>query len=269
MNRTFRFSLVVVGVLALALTAAFFFQLPLALRLWPLPASRLSNIFIASILAAAACPVIWIGLSGEGRAMAGGGINFGVTYLGIGIFALQLYGRDRQAGMLVFGLLALGLALVCFLILAYSWRIPFQDKRPTPLPVRISFGIFAVVLLVVGGSLALQRPNIFPWPLSPETSTIYGWIFLGAMCYFIYALIFPLWGNACGQLLGFLAYDLVLIQPFLAHFQTVKPELRDNLIVYTGVLIYSGLLAVYYLFVNPSTRFRLSRGSEAAQPARV
>lgn len=259
MNRIFRYALVLVGVLALGMTVGFFLQSPYALQVWPLPAGRLSNIFVASILAAAAWPVIWIGLSGEMRALAGGGIDFGVTYLGIGVFALQTYTREQQAGMLVFGLVALALAVVCFGILAASWRIDFQDKRPIPLPVRISFGVFAVVLLFVGGSLALQRPNIFPWTLSPENSTIYGWIFLGAMCYFIYALIYPVWGNARGQLLGFLAYDLVLIVPFLQHFQTVQPELRLNLIVYTAVLLYSGLLAIYYLFIHQDTRFKKLR----------
>ena len=124
MNRIARISLIVVGALALILALAFFFQIPFVLQLWPLPAGRLSNIFVASILAASACPVIWIGLSGEARALAGGGIDFGVIYLGIGFLALQTYIRNHQVEMLVFALAALFLPLVSFLILRFSWRIP-------------------------------------------------------------------------------------------------------------------------------------------------
>jgi hypothetical protein len=59
-------------------------------------------------------------------------------------------------------------------------------------------------------------------------------------------LLRPDWGNAQGQLPGFLAYDLVLIVPFLNHFATVKSDLRIKLVLYTGVLIYSGALPAYY-----------------------
>ena len=47
----------------------------------------------------------------------------------------------------------------------------------------------------------------------------------------------------------------VLIIPFIALFDTVQPERVINLIAYTAVLVYSGGLAVYYLFINPQTRF--------------
>jgi hypothetical protein len=72
---------------------------------------------------------------------------------------------------------------------------------------------------------------------------------------FLYSLLYPRWHNALGQLLSFLAYDLVLIIPFLLLFKTVKPEYMLNLVVYVAVLIYSGAIAVYFLFVNSQTRF--------------
>ena len=131
-----------------------------------------------------------------------------------------------------------------------------MDDSPMPAPVRYSFALFAVVLFLVGTALVLKRPNIFPWVLSTELSVLYGWIFLGAMCYFIYGFFVPKWANAKGQLLGFLAYDLVLIVPYLSHFSKVSDELRLSLIIYVAVIIYSGLLAIYYLFINPSTRLQ-------------
>jgi hypothetical protein len=255
-----RVALVCSGIGALLLAAGFFLQSTWATNLWPLPASRLSNIFVSSILAAEAAPVIWIGLTGELGAIPGGAINLAVTYSAIAVFALRVSTRGSADGTMVrFGIASAVLASVSLIILACTRNFPLHDTRATPLPVRISFALFALVLLLVGAALALERPNIFPWQLSAETSVIYGWIFLGAMCYFAYALARPYWGNACGQLLGFLFYDLVLIEPYLKHFQSVKPQLRLNLIIYTTVIIYSGLLAIYYVFVHRETRTKLSR----------
>jgi hypothetical protein len=90
--------------------------------------------------------------------------------------------------------------------------------------------------------------------LNPNSSTIFGCIFIGDAFYFLYGLFRPRWQNARGQLLSFLAYDLVLILPFLALFNAVKPEHLVSLIVYVSILIYSGALAVYFLFLNPPTR---------------
>ena len=75
-------------------------------------------------------------------------------------------------------------------------------------------------------------------------------------------VLFPLWPGVSllgkRQLLGFLAYDLVLIGPFLQHFSTVRPEMRLSLILYTFVVCYSGLLAIYFLFIHPPTRRRFT-----------
>ena len=78
---------------------------------------------------------------------------------------------------------------------------------------------------------------------------------MGNASYFIHGVTHPRWHHALGQLLSFLAYDLVLIFPFLSLFKTVQPEYLINLIIYVAVLFYSGAIAVYFLFVNPRTRF--------------
>ena len=123
-----------------------------------------------------------------------------------------------------------------------------------PLPVRISFGLFAVVLVLAGCMILLQIPNAFAWKLIPTSSILIGCFFLAASCYFLYGLLRPSWQNACGQLWAFLAYDLVLIIPFLLRFASVSPERLPSLLVNTAVLVYSGALALYYLFVNKATR---------------
>jgi uncharacterized RmlC-like cupin family protein len=79
-------------------------------------------------------------------------------------------------------------------------------------------------------------------------------IYLGAAVYFLHGVARPSWSNATGQLIGFLAYDLVLIGPFIGHFDEATGGKLLSLIVYTSVLVFTAGLAVYYLFLNPETR---------------
>ena len=98
--------------------------------------------------------------------------------------------------------------------------------------------------------------GIFPWQLGQETSVMFGLIFLGAATYFIYGALDPHWGNAVGQLAGFLAYDLVLLAPFLEHFSAARGGSLVSLIIYVAFLVYSGALASYYLVASNATRIR-------------
>lgn len=238
------------------LTFGFLTRQPWAEVLWPWPIYRMSTIFIASITAAIGVPIFWLGVSGERAAIAPGALNLGVMFMGMAAFTLSLYLQDiSRQPMLVFAIISFVLGGISVGLFFWCRKTPFKDNRRIPMPVLISFGIFAIVLILVGGALVLKRSYIFPWPLWSELSVMYGWIFLGASCYFLYTFIRPKWGNACGQLLGFLAYDLILIVPYLAHFKTVQPEMLLSLVIYTSVIIYSGLLAGYYLFIHRETRF--------------
>jgi hypothetical protein len=126
-----------------------------------------------------------------------------------------------------------------------------------PSVVRLSFALFAVILTAAGLGLCFHA-DIFPWALGSETSVMFGFIYLGAAAYFLSGVFDPRWGNAQGQLVGFLAYDLILIGPFVDRFGDVHGGELTSLIVYTAFLAYSGALAVYYLFLAPSTRVKLS-----------
>ena len=123
-----------------------------------------------------------------------------------------------------------------------------------PKPVVVSFWIFIASLFAAGGALILQAP-IFPWKLNPDSSVVFGCIFLGDAFYFLYGMFRPNWHNALGQLLSFLAYDLVLIFPFIDLTSSVEADHLINLLVYIVVLMYSSGLAVYYLFIDSQTRF--------------
>lgn len=239
------------GTLAALLTAGFFWQWPPVIALWPWPATRLSYVFLASIAAAIAAPLLWVGWGGEFGALRGGAINLALSNLGIALTALILY--PNPPGTVALGLGALALTGLSGAIYAWVRRRPIVDPRPMPRLVRLSFGVFAATLIAVGLALIFGA-QVFPWTLQPAGAAAYGWIFVGAATYFLDGVFRPRWHNARGQLLGFLAYDLVLIGPFLGQFGSVLPEHRLSLIIYVAVLVYSGGLALYYLFLYPPTR---------------
>lgn len=248
--------LVITGVILLILCAGFLSGNLSALELWPWPDGRLSYVFIASILAAIGAPIIWMGLSGELAAMRGGALDFMVTYSGLAI-TLLIFGSSVAELISVKLYLTVAILSVLFNGLLYLMvsATPIKDNRPVPWLLRASFMVFFLLLIGVGIALITNYQTVFPWPLKPQSSVVFGWIFMGAAFYFFYGFLQPTWGNVCGQLIGFLAYDLVLIVPFIQHFEAVKAEHQLSLYVYTAVLIYSALLSVYFLLLHPTTRF--------------
>jgi hypothetical protein len=264
MNRAVRLIMLMAAVGQIIVAIGFFAQMSWTSVFWPFDyTENLSFIFMASIAGAAAASTLWCLYTREDAGFAGIGLDYIAIFGPLAVLSIQKYSRIPDKDLIL--LIVAGFAGVGFGLVLFFWsrRIPFHQTQPTPRPVRIAFGIFIVALLLVGTALALKTDNIMPWRLGDEASILYGWFFLGAALYFVYGLIYPVWGNAGGQLAGFLVYDLVLIIPFLLHFQTVRPELTINLVIYIIVLISSGLVAAYYLFINPATR--LARGSVVQQ----
>jgi hypothetical protein len=255
MRRLASYGLIISGIVAFVLATGYFFQLPWALSTWPWPDGRLTYLFVSSILAAIAIAVIWIGVSHEWSQMAAGAINLVVTTGGIATFLLLHAYRTDQRQFLLYAAVGFAMLLANVGFFVWAHRLPLVDPTPLPGVVRFSYALFTAILVVVGIALIRQTPNIMPWPLQPETSVLIGFIFFGDAFYFLYAVMRPYWESGRAQLWSFLFYDLVLIGPFLAHLNHVRPDLRDNLLVYIAVLLYSGALAVYYLFIQPATRF--------------
>jgi hypothetical protein len=249
--RTFIF---VGGLIALVLAFGFIFRIPLAINIWPSEDGRYSYLFVGSILAAVSAGMLCVGWTGELGALPAGSLNIFVIGLTTSIYFFSLAFSDGRTDLIPFGVTSALIAITSGIAFWWSRRIPLSESSPTPRLVKASFGIFAAVLVLAGTALIFRAP-IFPWALNPDTSVIVGCIFLGDACYFIYGLLYPRWNNALGQLLSFLAYDLVLIVPFLLLFNTVAPESLSSLILYMIVIIYSGALATYFLFFNPQTRF--------------
>lgn len=256
MKRILRVLLIVGGFGLFVMAFGYATQMTWAINTWPWPDGRLSYLFVGSIQAAIAAAMLWIGFSGEWPSIAAGALNLAVMMGGIGVF---LFGYAGTANEIRFIWLAVGAGLFALTSLYLFYRVLLQPippawRKPTPRPVLFSYGIFSVTLVILGLLLILRSPNIMPWPLKPETSVMIGWIFFGDAFYFLYAILRPQWAYARTQLWSFLAYDLVLIVPFVAHLNQVQPELRASLVIYLVVLLYSGSLAVYYLFLHPATR---------------
>ena len=246
--------MLVVAAIQAVFAVLFFTRSPVAVELWPLPQTgEMMMIFLASIFAAAAASTAWAVLWGEPGSLVGIALDYVVIFLPLSLYALTL-DPARGGGPSTFAIVTLGGVGMGVWLLWWSWRHPLRDPRPTPTVVRAAFLVFVVALVLTGSALMVQTPNMLPWTLTPELSVVAGAIFLGAAAYFAYALARPRWTNAGGQLAGFLAYDLVLIVPFLTRFRSVYSGWSLSLTVYAVVVIGSGILAAWYLFAARDTR---------------
>ena len=255
MTRTVRTILFLVCAVEFFFAAAFFLQWPVAVNLWPFQGTTpLTFIFVSSIFAAAAAPTLWVAVSQNYGALAGIGLDYFSILAPLSILSFRLGASSGNPQMTTFGLACVFGALFGVGIFLWSARIRLDSTLPMPRLVRWSFTIFVIGLLFVGLRSILNVPNVIPWTITPELSGVIGWTFVGAASYFVYALLRPSWLNSAGQLLGFLAYDVVLIVPFLTRLPAAVPDVRVNLIIYTAVVIYSGSLAIYYLFLHGPTR---------------
>lgn len=253
MNRSFRMLLWVIAITQGILAIAFMFQIPFFTNLFPLPnTTPLSFIFLGSIFAPACASTLWALLAKEDGALAGIGWDYLAIFIPSTVLGMQL--ASENSAMLPFTISMVIFIFIGFAIVIQTHNIPIRDKRPMPKWVRISFIIFVIALIIVGGLLIFKTPNILPWVVTLEFGVLAGWFFLGAAAYFTYALLRPSWHNSAGQLIGFLAYDVVLIIPFLQRLPNLAPEFQLSMVIYLVVIIYSGWLSIYYLFIHADTR---------------
>jgi hypothetical protein len=261
------------------LAILFVAQVPEVIALWPFEGwTDLSMVLAGSILLAAAASAGWCLLTGSDRAFSGIGLDYVAVFVPLALIGVTRAADGESATMLLLALSAVGGTVYGLLLLRWARRHPWRDPRPTPRLVIASFAVFVVGLLIAGGLLVAGVPGILPWRADQEVGRIVGLMFLGASAYFAYGLVDRRWENAGGQLAGFLAYDIVLIVPFVARLASGAPSyyevgtgepLRLNLVIYSGVTVYSGLLAAWYLIVDPRTRLRVpGRAPDVAGPSR-
>jgi hypothetical protein len=249
------------AMLLVALVAAVFAVLlivrpPFLTEAWPFPeTTELTYVLLASILAAAAASTAWAALYGERVSYVGIALDMLVIFVPLTIYLVVL-DPAKGGGLSAALVVSLALAVGGAALLARTWGRPAADRRAAPRIVLGSFVVFVAALVIVGLALLGGVPATLPWRLTPELSVVCGLIFLGAAAYFLFGLWRPSWSNAGGQLAGFLAYDLVLIVPFVTRLPGTADQFRLGLVVYIAVLVYSGALATYYLVIDPRTRLR-------------
>lgn len=254
--------MLVLAVLPALVAAALVFAPSLIEPFWPLPStSDQAFIFLGSILAAAAASTAWAAWEGEDVSFGGIGLDTAVIFWPLAIWLLTL-DPGKGGGPSLVVLVAIGAGVFGTWLTWRTARAPFGDPRPTPRLVLVAFGVFVVVLLLAAGALIGGRPNTLPWSTTREGATLTGLIFLGAASYFVFGLVRRGWSNAGGQLAGFLAYDLVLIPPLVMRAGRIPGYWRDSLWLYLAVLVGSGAVAAWYLFLDPRTR--LGRRESAA-----
>jgi hypothetical protein len=216
------------------------------------PSTPLTNQFLGAVAQANAAAALWIGWSGEIAAFSGAGLTIIAVSAGVAVGHLNaptLRGDDAAVAVGAFG------AIVMTGLLAWwTARLTYRDQRSMPRYVRVAFVVFVVVLVGAGLPIAFAVPNVLPWKLGPNGQAMVGWIFLADALYFAYGALRPRWANAVGQLLAFLAYDIVLILPMVAHFGNVDPAQSASLIGYVGVLVVSAAIAIYAFTIDPRTR---------------
>jgi hypothetical protein len=252
-TRAARTTIVTLGIVSLIVAIGFAVRIPLLAEIWPLGDTIAVDSFLGAYLAGVGASLLWIGVSGDLGAIVAGALSLAVLYTSLAIAWFRLsFGATPglRPTALVCGAAALfsaGLAL-------WSRRIAIRDAQPLPRFAAVAFVVYVLLLGFVGGALLLRRPNVFPLPLGPAAAALVGSAFLGSTAYFLYSLARPFWRNACSQLWGFLAYDLVLILPLISRIGVVDAAHRPALLLNIAVLVFSGVLAIYFLLIAPATR---------------
>lgn len=256
MNRFLRLLLLLIGLGQLFIAVGFIIRLPQVVQLWPLPyTSNTAMLFIASFIAAGSAALLFATLTEDHSTVAGLFLAYSIVLLAVAILAFQMSTMPGNRAMRGLGIAcAVGFIFSLGLFL-WSQRIPWRDTRPIPRGTKVILTLVTAALLLVGGALVLKTPNILPWNMgNAAAGVIYGWMFVGAAAYCAYGILRAGWGNAAGQLLALLVYDLVLIGPFLTMLPTINEAYRLNLMVYMLVVVGTGTVAIYYLILNPATR---------------
>lgn len=254
-----RLSLGVVAVAFLVLGVAFLFHFDWATGLWP-EQSRysgdLTDLFVGSILTAIGASAIYGTVFGDLRAAIGGLLAVSVLF---GSSAVVLMTRTVAPSTFA-GHIATFWVLAALAAAALLWalRCPDGESRRAPAAIRLIFVGFTIVLLIAAALLILGVRNVFPWPLPPLTSALYGCLFLGVSMNYAVAAARGQMIDAKTSMFGFLIYDLILIGPFLRRFPVVPDANRLSLTLYVIVLVFSAIVAVWlFWFDRASPKPRL------------
>lgn len=260
----FRFACLASALVVAVFSAGLYREAEWATSLLPWPDVRMTYIFLASIGASIAAPTAWAAWRNEPGALDAIAfeLTVGAPITGAYFLWLAVDWRDREVAASGIGFLLTG--AIAAIVYRHTRTIPIRDPRRLPAVFRGTFAAFCGLLVVLGSLLALQRPNIFPWDIPPQTSTLIGLIFLSAALLFAFIVARPMWAYGEMALAAFLAYDLVLFVPYVDLLRNIDDTaalssyygasysvasagagIREtNLIVYLAVLAISSIAAI-------------------------
>lgn len=239
------------GLLATGL--GFCLQAEVVVQIWPWPDAPLSHLFIGSIMMAEGAAIAWTAATLDLDAARGGALGFAAMSVGISVLMFWLYAERQEWLLLLWAVGCAGLAAGSTLLFIIGGRWPVPPRQPAPAYIRGSFLVLATALFVAAAMLLARLPVVFPWPLVPESSTMFGLYFLASGAFFFDGWLRPSLANTRPQLLGFLVYDVILIPPYLRLWTTATGGFRVSLALFLAVLISSALLAVWF-FVTRGVR---------------
>jgi hypothetical protein len=243
-----------VGLAVMAVGYGYFAVAPFAVASWPWSQSPFDYLLASSFLLAAGAVIAWLSIVGEWGAAAGATLNVGSMNVAAAAFLAYRYTQSHDARLATRAAAFTLFALTNLCAFAWSRRQPIRDRRPVERPLKIAFALFTALLTVAWVQLFRLSQTIFPWALEANTEVLVGTLFFGSSVYFGYGLWATRWHEMRGQLIAFLVYDLVLVFPYLAMFDSAYSDHRPSLIAYLTVIVSSGLFSVYYLFIHPRTR---------------
>jgi hypothetical protein len=200
---------------------------------------------------------LYIGATGKLAPAVTSAINYMLVFGGTGILYLQLYfqGADSasQPMLIVIGVFSLLVALISIFLFLSVRDIPVSDPTPMPKALRIAVMVITLFVGMTSVSLIVFKINLLPWGGTTLFGLLYGWLFAGTGASLLYGLVRNKWEIVSAQLLAFLAYDIVLIPPFIDFFNKVQADKLPGFIVYFGFVTGSAIVAVYYLFFDRRT----------------
>ena len=242
------------GAAVTAVGLGYFAGLPFAAESWPWSESPFDFLLVSAFLVAAGAVTFWLAAVGEWGAAKGAAMNVGTMNAGAAAFLGARHAATHDGRFLVRAAAFAVFAAANLAVFLWSRRQPIRDRRPVERPLRVAFALYTALLAVAAAALFRRSTTIFPWAIEANTETMIGWLFLGSAVYFAWGLTGSRWHELRGQMIAFLAYDVVLVLPYLAMLDGVYRDHLPSLVAYLAVIFGSALFSVYYLFIHPRTR---------------
>lgn len=192
-----------------------------------------SSYLLGSTLIAYSIAILWTAAVESYKALLGGGLSCVITFGGSAIYALRL-------GHLWIGQMFLYVAVISLWFFYVGLKAEHKSRDPLSYSLRWLFSIVMTIALIEGIYLLIPLPFRFAWVLIPDHAVIYGWMLVGGSLFFGWSLLRPKWENGYPALYALIAYDLLLIGPFLRLFRAPVPVVIIPFYLWAAVIVILG-----------------------------